>query len=473
MMKHHACILGLAAALLGASGTPKFERAMGARIDSIVRAALARQHVAAASVAVAERGRVVYAKGYGLRDLDDGLPADAKTIYHIGSISKQFTAAAIVRLAEQGRLNVDDRLSKYLPDAPHASEVTLRNLLTHTSGIIGYTELPEFADLLRNPATPARVVALVAGKPLVFAPGTSWQYSNTNFILLGLVVEKVSGEPYERFIEANFLRPLGLRSATFWDRESIVTDNAQGYTSYALGPIYHADFWDNDWAWAAGGLAMNAIDLARWDVALDSGAVVSPGSFAEMTTPQKLASGTPTSYGFGLAIGTFAGHRVVAHSGAISGFITDSWTVPADGLAIVLLGNGDNFSPVPVIHDIAATLYGIPVPPRPVSVVAQAPADAQRAKELMMRALGGDLDDALVDTTMQQALTAKVRQDLTTLGKRLGSPLAADLVFVDDRPPVTTYRYRVRFADETLEYDLALTSSGKIDGLNFAPWYAY
>ncbi len=298
---------------LVAAGPRPIDSAMQHRIAAIARQTLTQQNVPGISVAISEHGRVVYAQGFGWSNLDDRVPVDAATTFRIGSITKQFTAASIMLLAQAGKLNVDDKLSKYLPNAPHAGEVTLRQLLTHTSGIPGYTELESFDAASKLPTTPEHIVATIASKPLAFRPGTRWEYSNTNFVLLGLVIQKITGQSYTDFVMQHIVRPLHLSSMTFWNPLFVYHDAAAGYSTLPLEPVLHTIDWNWDWAWAAGGLNTSASDLARWDSALDSGSVVSPHSFRMMSTAQKLTDGTSTGYGFGLGVGTYL-HREVLDS---------------------------------------------------------------------------------------------------------------------------------------------------------------
>jgi len=446
---------------------------MKARIDAIVKGELVRQFVPGAQVAVAENGRIIYTKGYGLREIGSRLPVDANTAFAIGSVTKQFTAAAIMLLAQQGKLNVDDKLSKYLPDAPHASEVTLRNLLTHTSGIVGFTEVPNFSLLLPTPSSPQRIVSTIADKPLAFKPGTRWEYSNTNFVLLGMVISKVSGQPYADFIRDHFFVPLGMTRAWYTRTEEIHADDARGYTEFMFGlPDEHAYL--SDWSWydAAGGLTMSAADLAQWDIALDSGRAVSPSSFAEMTAPFVLAGGKSTGYGFGIATGSVFGRRTVGHDGLVSGFSAENLTFPNDRVAVVLSANGDNFAYVHAIRAIAAVLYGTkdPQASRPFVPISEPAAQVAAAKTELEALLAGSPD--LSRMTPDLALTlppyriAQLKED----GRLMGEPLDVQPSSIDRRPPLTIYRYRVRFKSALAEWVYSVTDSGKFAGFSLQAW---
>lgn len=470
-MRNSPFVLTLALLVIGATGPKPFTAAVATKIDRAVEASLKRQNIAGASVAIAERGHIVYAKAYGLRDLVNRVPVDTRTTFRIGSITKQFTASAIMLLVQDGKLRLDDRLSKYLPGAPHAAEVTIRNLLTHTSGIVGYTETEGFDAASKLPATPQHIVATIASQPLAFAPGTDWQYSNTNFILLGMVVSKVSREPYEEFVRQHVLEPLHLSTIKYWNNDFVYPDDSYGYTALPYEPFEPAAFWNWDWAGAAGGLAVDPSDLARWDEALDGGRVVTAASFAEMTTAQKLKNGKSTGYGFGLGIGSFDKRKVVAHSGGVPGFITENFTIPSDGVAIVLFANGDNYEPGPITRQIAAALYGVTPPAARFHAIDQRAGDKQRARRYLAAALTTGFEGIPMRADFARYVDREARRQYADLGRRLGPPTTLDLTGTDVRPPLTTYFYRVRFAHEMMLYSLALDRNGTVTGIGLQPWY--
>jgi D-alanyl-D-alanine carboxypeptidase len=456
--------------LLGAAPpplTPRMER----RIDRIVEQQLREQFVPGAQIAIAENGRIVYTRGYGFRDLDDRLPVDTRTAFGIGSVTKQFTAAAIMLLQQEGRLDVNDLLSKYLPHAPHASQVTLRELLTHTSGIVGYTEQPDFSSLLPTPATPQRIIASIAARPLAFEPGTHWEYSNTNFVLLGTIVAKLSGESYPEFLRRHFFTPLGLRRAWFTRIEQIHQDDARGYTEFMYGlPDEHAALADWSWYDAAGGLTMSAADLARWDIALDGCRVVSCTSFLHMTTPVVLPDGKSTHYGFGLGVGSVFGRPTVGHDGLVSGFTAENLTFPEDRVAIVLLANGDNFAYVPVIRQIAAVVYGVPYVARKFVPARLAPAAVARARRWLSRFLDGTPDRSKMTEDLVLSLPDYRLAQLRESGRILGAPIGFQPAGIDRRPPLTIYYFRVRFKSGFAEYVFAANDDGKVGGFSLQAW---
>lgn len=464
--------------LLGASAPHPITANTAATIDALARRTLANQDVPGMSIAIAERGAIVYAKGFGLRDVDDALPADANTAYPIGSNTKQFVAAAILLLQHDGKLDIRDRLSKYVPTAPHAGEITIEELLAQTSGLPDYTQTPAYEKSFRNPTDPAGILRTIAKMPLDFPPGSNWEYSNTNYVALSMVIAKASGTPYRTFLAKRVLQPVGLK-ARFYSHNSVRADTARGYTEFALGTPTHAPYEDTSWFPGTGDLAMSAVDLARWDIALASGTVIPAQAFSAMSTSKRLPDGKPTFYGFGLGAGhTFLGHAMVGHLGRVSGFISLDMLFPQDGLALIILGNGDNFAPAPLAHQIAALLYGKPVPYRAQPALTQTRAEVSNARAWLARALSGRITLAQTTQGFEQTFMPTPAQmsarlaDLRALGRRVGPPLQMELISRDGPPGEQAYAYRVTFAHATLEFDFALNGA-KLDYLNFQPVYDY
>jgi CubicO group peptidase (beta-lactamase class C family) len=297
--------------------------AKAAAIEAIVSAPIKAAKVAGASLVVAE--------------LDVPMPDDAS--FEIGSVTKQFTAASILLLMERGKLALDDEVTKYLPDYPtHGQRITIRHLLTHTSGIKGYTEMKEFGDImpLRKPAD--TLVKMFGAQPLDFAPGEAMVYNNSAYFLLGLIIEKLSGVSYADFVKANIFDKVGMKNSYYCSESAIHHHHAHGYDTHddALilkGAISHA------WPFAAGSLCSTAADLTAWLAALHGGKVLSAESYRAMTTPATLNDGTKLRYGFGLALSAPHGHRSIAHGGGINGFLSEAAYFPESGLSIVLLLN--------------------------------------------------------------------------------------------------------------------------------------
>jgi CubicO group peptidase (beta-lactamase class C family) len=312
---------------------------------------LSESNVAGLSVAVARRGTVVFADGYGFADLQGEVPASADTVYGIGSITKQFTAAAMLRLQEQGRLTLDDEIHKFLPGYPsHGRPITIRQILTHTSGIPELTALPSYHDAAGAAVPPETIMREVLSQPLDFAPGTQWRYSNSGYVLAGMIIERVTGLSYDTYLTEKLLGSLGLRHTSVCpDRSS--APYARGYEQQTgswtravrLGeplPLVPAGPVDLSIASSAGAGCSTVLELLAWTDALRSGRVVSPASYRLMTTPAILADGRTVPYGLGLFLRNFGTHRAIVHEGIIeNGFVGVLADFPDDGLTVAVLAN--------------------------------------------------------------------------------------------------------------------------------------
>ncbi|HXI19963.1 MAG TPA: serine hydrolase domain-containing protein [Gemmatimonadales bacterium] len=312
-----------------------------ARVDSIAGAVLEQTGVPSASVAVVRDGRVVYAHAYGNSKLDPATPAEAGLRYSIGSISKQFAASCILLLQQDGKLSLDDKVSRWFPDLTRANEVTIRQLLSHTSGYQDYWPQDYVPPPMLRPITARGIMDQWAKKPLDFDPGTRWQYSNTNYVIAGAIVEQVSGMPFFDFLRTRILAPLGLASARDIDVSHLTEPEATGYMRYALGPLHPAPKEAKGWLFAMGELSMTAGDLAKWDISLMDQSLLMPASYHELGTEVLLDNGVGTGYGLGVDVGMFSGHRMIAHSGEVSGFTAQNMVFPDDRAAVAVLTNQD------------------------------------------------------------------------------------------------------------------------------------
>lgn len=307
------------------------------RIDADVTAILHRTQAPGAVVAIVWDDRVVFRKAYGFRESERKLAADVGTLYEIGSITKQFTAAAILQLRDGGKLALDDKLSKYLPDAPHADEVTLRQLLSHTSGLPEYLDGPDVEQEATRPATFAQLMTRVAGKPLVFAPGSRMAYNNTGYILLGRVIEVVSHQGYRDYIRTHlFDRAHMKRTFTVAD-ESRLANMAVGYR-VEQGAVQRAPTIHDSFGWSAGNLVSTVDDLAKWSSALAHGKIVSEKSYKEMTTPTPVSEGT-IDYGLGLFVDSVRDQPRIGHTGGSFGFTTANEFFPKQNVRIIAFTN--------------------------------------------------------------------------------------------------------------------------------------
>lgn len=338
--------------------------ALLARVDSIVQAEMARSNTPGMSVAVQQKGELLLARGYGMADVETSVPATAETVYRIGSITKQFTSASIMQLVEAGKLRLDDPITKYLPDYPtQGNTVTIHHLLTHISGIKSYTSLgPRFwSEISRLDVSDSALVATFKDQPFDFAPGAKYQYNNSAYYLLGVIIEKVTGLPYRKYINEKLLPPLGLRSTMYCEEGLIIPHRAQGY-EYRNGKLSNDDPISMNTPGAAGALCSTVLDLLEWRSALFGGRVVSNASLERMTTPARLNDGSATNYGYGLGIGKLEGHRAVSHGGGINGFITQLAYYPDDDVTVAVLGNLGSAPSSRVAQLIARVVLGIGLP---------------------------------------------------------------------------------------------------------------
>lgn len=350
-----------------------------AQIDAAARQDVTSGRLAGAAVAIMRDGRLVFEKGYGRANLELGVPVNTKTVFRIGSLTKQFTAAGVLLLAEQGKLKIDGKLSLYLPEFPRANEVTLRDLLNHTSGIHNFTEGPVIDRISTSGATVQRLVADIAGQsPLYdFEPGTGWWYSNSNYALLGAVIERVSGKSWGTFMKAEIFDKLGMADTSADKASDLVTGRASGYSLIggAAGKFRNADFTDMSVPYAAGALRSTIADMARWNAALFGGKLLKPQSLKEMLAPGRLRNGAvnqtaiawpggkasspppefiPGYYAFGLDHHTENGRRIIGHDGSIAGFDAVMQTYVDEGLTVIVLTNTNGAA-----HPLAAKIEKI------------------------------------------------------------------------------------------------------------------
>lgn len=304
------------------------------------------------SVLVARDGNILLSKGYGDADVEWEIPNAPTTKFRIGSMTKQFTATSILLLEERGKLKVEDPVKKYMPDAPAAwDKVTIQSLLTHTSGIPSFTSFPDYHATEAIPTTPEQLVARFRDKPLEFQPGEKWEYSNSGYVLLGYLIEKISGQSYKDFLEENIFKPVGMRDSGYDSNQAIVPRRASGYSPGAKGPA-NAGYIDMTIPFSAGALYSTTEDLLRWETALFGGNVLSAASLTKMTTAFK------SDYGFGLMIHTVNGRKEVEHGGGFEGFNTEMQYFPEEKLAIIVLGNLNGSAPDEIATKLGAVVHG-------------------------------------------------------------------------------------------------------------------
>lgn len=476
---------GLAAAIVacGASASPTvpavpaggvgrhasaIDPAVTRRIDADVQRVMQRFQVPGAAIAVIVDGKPLYSNAYGLRDRERALPVRPDTPFEIGSITKQFTAAAIVQLQEAGKLQLDDPLARYLPHAPHASEVSLRQLLTHTSGLHDYFDGPEAEvdDLVTRPIDFEHLIARIADQPLDFPPGTRWSYSNTGYALLGKVIETVSGERYRDYLQRHMLAPLGMtHTFTLADNDRLA-GMAVGYR-HEQGALRRSPYFHTDWSGAAGFLVSTLDDLARWDAGLSGGKVVSPAGYAQMKTSFATADGKPVGYGLGLFVDSVYGQARVGHTGGSQGFTTADEYFPDLGLRILAFSNLGDKKPeagITMTNLVFAALHPdiVAAWERPVAGEVTAVSDSAKAS---FRQLQGGTDYSAFSDDLRGKLAAGIGAGLMRSLSPYGAPTA--MVFKGTRQGEkgTLYSYVVEFGPGAfIGYTVRLDETGRIAG---------
>jgi CubicO group peptidase (beta-lactamase class C family) len=388
------------------------------------------------SVLVMKKNEVLLKKGYGLADREWNISNTPDTKFRIGSITKQFTAACILQLVEQGQLSLDDRLSKFLPSFPKGDSVTIHMLLNHTSGIPSYTDLPAFKNVVTQTLPMDSMIGFFRNAPYNFSPGTQFRYNNSGFFLLGYIIEKVSGVAYKDYLRKNVLDKLGMKNSGTDTYDSILPMRAKGYEK-AKKLYKNAGYISLDWPYSAGIMYSTLDDLYKWDRALYGNAVLSSASKQKMFTPSK------NNYGYGIVIDSLERHYRIAHSGGIPGFVTNISRYVNDDACVIVLSN-DAFDAPMVSDGLAKILFDLPV---------EIPYEHKEIK----------LDPALLDRyvgTYKAFLTVEViKKDNKLYRHREGTP------DIELKPESATVLYYDDDTDRRLEFEI--DASGKVTKIWF------
>ncbi len=330
------------------------------RIDRLISDSMEATQTPGISVAVQYGGELILARGYGLADVENRVPATEHTVYRIGSVTKQFTAAAVMKLVEAGKVALDEPITKHFPDYPVGEfHITVGQLLDHTSGIKGYTEMPSFWEQSRLDLSHEQMIELFSAAPYEFEPGDRYQYSNSGYYLAGLLIEKASGRTYAEYLRETFFRPLGMRESHYLYNGPIVPNRAEGYR-VEDGVLLNDEPLSMLLPFSAGSLGSSVLDLVRWTTALGAGDVVAPDSLKAMTTRRRLPGGEEIGYGLGLQVGEMAGHRKISHGGGINGFLSQLSWYPDDELVVAVLSNSTSAEPAALEARIARAVLGVP-----------------------------------------------------------------------------------------------------------------
>jgi CubicO group peptidase (beta-lactamase class C family) len=446
-----------------AQSVDSIDPALKAKIGRIAAQVLEQTGVPSASVAIVQHGKLVYACAYGsarlATDSSSAIPAAPAMRYSIGSISKQFTTAAILLLQEQGKIAIDDPVGKYIPGLTRGSEVTIRQILSHTSGYQDYWPEDYVMTPMLHSETAQQILDTWAKKPLDFDPGTQWQYSNTNYVIAGRIVEVVSGEPLFDFITQRIFRPLGMTSVWNSDEAKLTQADATAYYRNALGPLRPAPKEGRGWMFAAGELAMTAHDLALWDESLIAQSLLKPESYKEMFTEVKLKNGDGTHYGLGVDVRDRNGHRSIEHSGEVSGFVSDNEVLIDDGAAVAVLTNQDAIGAAGTIARLAAPIVaGYPL----------APAE-QQALDIYRGLQQGKIDRSLFAPNLNDYFTPEAIPDFQSSLAPLGEPLSLRQSQSELRGGMTFRSFDIVYPGRRLELTTYTYPDGKLEQYLIAP----
>jgi CubicO group peptidase (beta-lactamase class C family) len=442
--------LALAAACAGAHSEVTLDPD---RVSELVQKQLEALEVPAASVAVVADGRIVFTGAYGT---DPGKPRPVRVDmrFPIGSISKQFCAAAILLLQEDGKVSLDDPAGRYVADLGPAANVTLRQLLSHTAGLRDYWPQDYVFPRMMQPISRQELVATWAAKPLDFPPGTARQYSNTGYVVAGMVVEKVTGESLMHFLRRRIFEPLHMESVRDVDAEGLAADDVRGVQRAALGPLRPADPIGQGWPFGAGELSMTAADLARWDEAMVDERILSPASWREMHTATQLASGWSTQYGLGVGVVTDSlGRRVISHAGGALGFTTRSRVFPESHSAIVVLTNSDSADAATSIADELTPLLFDMLEPLDVT-------RREEAKQVLERLRKGEIDPGRFTPNAMAWFSPQTLRDFAASLMALGPLRSIKLNSRQTRGGMEYREYSIDFDTRKLK----LTTRGLPDG---------
>lgn len=313
-----------------------------------------------ATVLVSSRGKVIYKKALGMADVELNVPMQVDNIFRIASITKQFTAIAILQLMEAGRLNLRDEITRFLPDYPmQGAKITIEHLLTHTSGIRDYTSIKDTTQRFRTDVTPQEMINFFKNQPMRFAPGARYEYSNSNYFLLGYIIEKITGKTYEQYLDKNIFKPLGMTSSLYGNDKRILKKRAAGYTKTEKG-LENARVISMSHPYAAGAILSTVEDLFKWNQALQSYKLVKKETLEKAISRYKLVNGKEINYGYGFRLGFIQQSPSVWHGGLIDGFMTMAMYLPKEDVYVVVLSNCNNISPERVTAKLAAIAIGKP-----------------------------------------------------------------------------------------------------------------
>ncbi|HEY2805963.1 MAG TPA: serine hydrolase domain-containing protein [Gemmatimonadales bacterium] len=461
MLRFPCCTL-VAALVFAAPLRAQLTTTEQARVDSAALAVLQGTGAPSASIAVVRGGRIVYEQAYGRARINPEVPAAPVMRYAIGSNSKQFCATAILMLAEEHKLSLDDRVGRWFPRLTRANDVTIRELLSMTAGYQDFwpQDYVMMVDPdMRQPVSADDVMRRWAMIPLDFEPGSQWQYSNTNYVIAAAIVEKASGMRFMEFLRRRVFTPLHMTSVADFDQGNWMNaHDAQPLLRNGLGELRAAPDGGPGWMWGAGELAMTAHDLALWDVGMIAQSLLRPASYREQQADMRLTDGLSTGYGLGVGVGRFNGHRILSHGGAVSGYTSRNTVFPDDSAAVVVLTNiypGGAGAP----DQIAARIAGIILPPADTARAAA----LEEARTIYNGLTHGSVDRALFTPNCNFYFDATALQDYAASLGPLGTPAEFTPTSYSLRGGMAIRTYRIRAGSALMELTTMTMPDGKIE----------
>jgi D-alanyl-D-alanine carboxypeptidase len=452
----------LAPALLAVFVAPlaaqQLSTAERARIDSAATAVLTATGAPGASVAIVRGGEIVYERGFGDGRINPSVPTTTAMRYSIGSVSKQFTATAILMLAEDGKLSLDDKVAKWFPALTRANEISIRQLLSMTAGYQDYWPQDYVFTDMQKPTTAAAIMQRWAGKALDFDPGTKWQYSNTNYVIAGAIVEKASGQPLMTFLKQRIFAPLHMSSVADVDAGPLGAADAQPLMRNAVGPLRVAPKEAAGWLMSAGELGMTPHDLALWDIAVMNRTLLKSASYRQQQSVLILENGLATNYGLGVSLGNAFGRKRVTHGGAVSGYTTTNDIYPDDKTAVVVITNiypGAAGAPGQIAARIGGILF--------TQVNEAADKAREQARAIFNGLTKGEITRSLFTADCNAYFSAEVLSDYAASLGSLGAPSEFTSTGESLRGGMTIRSYRIRAGSLVLSLTTMTQPSGLID----------
>jgi D-alanyl-D-alanine carboxypeptidase len=454
-------LFGAVPSVVLAQPSNALDAATAARVDQAVEKVIADTGIPSASVALVERGQIVFLQAYGKARLEPPMAATTEMQYSVGSVSKQFTAALILMLVEDGKMTLEDPVGKYLPHLTRANEVTVREVLSMTAGYQDFWPEDYVMTTMMAPTTAQHILDVWGGKPLDFDPGTQWQYSNTNYVIAGRIAEIVGGKPLVEQLRARIFDPLQMMGVRDQDASHLPPSDPTGYFQHALGPMRPAPLEGTGWMFAAGELAMSPHDLALWNISMMNRSLLKPASYDAMFTDVKLKNGKPTGYGLGVQVSERDGQRIISHSGEVSGFVSQNTIYPDSKAAVTVLTNIDASSAAATIARalgpivLSAGANGSPT--------GGARTTEARALKIFTGLQNGQLDRSQLTELCNNYFTAEAVQDFSSSLKPLGTPQSFQQTAEEARGGMVFRAFRVEFPNRRLTVTTYEEPDGKLE----------